>query len=152
MILVISILLIVGLVTLDLGVKSYINGSIGLSAEHVIIHHLFDITNIRNYGMSFGLLQNYTWIFIIFALIVLVILINELWTWRHTWNWSIMLSFLIAGTIGNSASRIFNGYVTDMFQPMFWNLPVFNVADTCLTIGIILFIFIVVCNKEKVKA
>ncbi len=44
---------------------------------------------------------------------------------------------MIAGTIGNFIDRLMNGFVVDMFQLDFISFPIFNFADSCLTVGVI---------------
>jgi signal peptidase II len=56
----------------------------------------------------------------------------------------ISLSFILGGALGNLADRIFRGYVVDFmdFYVKKWHWPSFNVADSCITIGAILLIFL----------
>ena len=51
------------------------------------------------------------------------------------------LGLIFGGTVGNLIDRLRLGYVTDFVGVGIW--PVFNVADSSLTIGIILFAYIV---------
>ena len=46
---------------------------------------------------------------------------------------------VLGGTLGNMIDRIFLGYVRDFICLEFINFPVFNVADSCLVIGVILY-------------
>ena len=50
------------------------------------------------------------------------------------------LALVLAGTLGNFIDRLVHGYVVDMFELLFVNFPVFNVADSCLTIGVLILI------------
>ena len=47
------------------------------------------------------------------------------------------LSLLLAGAVGNLIDRAFQGYVVDMFNVLFMDFAVFNVADICLVVGTI---------------
>ncbi len=58
---------------------------------------------------------------------------------------------MIAGTLGNFYDRLVNGFVVDMFQLDFINFPIFNFADTCLTVGVI-WIMIVLFLEDKAEA
>jgi signal peptidase II len=46
---------------------------------------------------------------------------------------------MLAGAAGNLLDRIFRGYVIDFIHVRYW--PVFNVADICITAGVILFLW-----------
>ena len=59
-------------------------------------------------------------------------------------------SLILAGAVGNFIDRIRLGYVVDMFKFEFIDFPIFNVADICLTIGVI-FLFYYVIFKEQSK-
>ena len=50
------------------------------------------------------------------------------------------MGLLASGAIGNLYDRIVNGRVTDMFYFRSINFPVFNVADSCITVATILLI------------
>ena len=58
------------------------------------------------------------------------------------------LCLIIAGTIGNFIDRLQNGYVVDMFELLFINFPVFNLADCCLTVGVLWLLVIVVREED----
>ena len=45
------------------------------------------------------------------------------------------LSLVLAGAVGNLIDRALFGYVTDMFQTLFMQFAVFNVADICVVCG-----------------
>jgi signal peptidase II len=46
------------------------------------------------------------------------------------------LGLILGGTVGNGFDRLVNGTVTDFINFHFW--PVFNVADSAITIGVVL--------------
>jgi signal peptidase II len=50
----------------------------------------------------------------------------------------VVLGLILGGTIGNGFDRIFYGFVTDFINVHFW--PVFNVADSAISIGVVLLI------------
>jgi signal peptidase II len=85
---------------------------------------------VKNTGISFGLLQGAVVIMIIVSLLFLLLL----WYFREEFNdCKFCLILLAAGTLGNLIDRIFRGYVVDFFD-LGW-FPVFNLADTMITIG-----------------
>jgi signal peptidase II len=50
----------------------------------------------------------------------------------------VVLGLILGGTIGNGFDRIVYGFVTDFINVHFW--PVFNVADSAISIGVVLLI------------
>ena len=60
----------------------------------------------------------------------------------------IALSLVVAGGLNNAIDRLIDGQVTDMISV--WRWPVFNIADTAITIGVALLFF--ATKKEKAPA
>ena len=48
------------------------------------------------------------------------------------------LALMAGGAVGNMADRLIRGFVPDMIETLFMQFPVFNVADSCLTVGCVL--------------
>ena len=68
-------------------------------------------------------------------------------------NWVGTLSavLIMAGGVGNLIDRCVFKYVTDMIQTTFMDFPVFNFADCCITVGVVLLVIYVLffCKDEK---
>jgi signal peptidase II len=93
------------------------------------------ITYVRNTGAAFGLLANQN-LLIIFTVLVGIAaialyyahpLVQTLWL-------RLSLSLLLGGAIGNLIDRLRFGYVIDFIDLRVW--PVFNIADSCITVGV----------------
>lgn len=84
------------------------------------------------------MLEGQQWFFIIITIVALVVIA---WLMRYyrgrRWP-EISLCLILAGTLGNFIDRLRLGYVVDMFELVPVNFPVFNFADSLLTIGVIL--------------
>ena len=95
------------------------------------------------------------WLFTVIAIVALGVMGWFFWRYRkqsEQWVEELGLAFMIAGTIGNFIDRLFQGYVVDMFQLDFINFPIFNFADSCLTVGVILImigVFLADRREEK---
>ena len=65
-----------------------------------------------------------------------VVLAVALWKnfFRHPVG-KVTLALLLAGAVGNLIDRVFRGFVVDMFNVLFMNFAVFNVADICVVVG-----------------
>ena len=59
---------------------------------------------------------------------------------------------ILAGGIGNLIDRVANGEVVDLFEPIFMEFAVFNVADICITVGCcLLFLFYLLTELSNRK-
>jgi len=107
-----------------------------------VVGDLVRLTYTRNSGIAFGMFAGQSFPFYIFSIVASLAVV---WLWvRHpnlprVRRWS--LALILGGAIGNLIDRIRFGEVTD-FILLAWRgheFPVFNVADMCVTSGVILF-------------
>lgn len=89
----------------------------------------------RNTGAAFGLFQNASTVLAILAVVISVMVI----TYYHhiPAEEKLMrtaLAMMLGGAIGNLIDRLTIGYVVDFISV--GSFPVFNVADSCITIGV----------------
>ena len=101
---------------------------------------------IHNAGGLFGLLQGTAAVFAVVTLVVVGLIASmELrWGWR-SWVTTLALGLLLGGAIGNFIDRIRLGYVVDFADIGIgtWRFPyIFNIADSAVTISILLMIVI----------
>ena len=119
------------------------------------INDYFSFVNISNTGVAFSMFQNNNIFFLVLVSLVILFLIyfivknkNELTKVQlHS------LFLILSGGIGNLIDRIFRGAVVDFIDVGYkdvYRWPAFNVADSCVCIGIALFIIsILFFNKAK---
>ena len=105
-----------------------------------MIPGILALANLHNNGAAWSILPGQQWFFAIITLIAVVIIGYLMVRWQRRWPLMIGLTLVLAGTIGNFIDRFRQGYVVDMFELRFINFPVFNVADTCLTLGVLILI------------
>jgi signal peptidase II len=100
---------------------------------HTVLNFgIFFIHEVRNTGASFGILKGQGLLLVIVSIVALgLILLN---TKHITKPYQIPMSILTAGIIGNLLDRLIRGYVVDYFDLGWW--PAFNLADTCIFIGV----------------
>ena len=136
------LLFIVALVGLDQFVKYWVSANIALGTSHGFIPGLMNLTNLHNDGAAWSILEGQQWFFYLITLAAVVVLAYLMRQW-HTNRWKmIALSLIMAGALGNFIDRVHQHYVVDMFELLPINFPVFNVADSCLTVGVIALIII----------
>lgn len=100
------------------------------------IPNVFGVTSTTNTGALFGILKGYNLILIFFT--IAIILLCFKWLKEKSFNY-VPLSFIIGGAFGNLVDRLIFGYVRDFIDFKIW--PVFNFADTIITIAIVLIIW-----------
>ncbi len=103
-----------------------------------LIKGIFHLTLIRNRGAAFGILKNQTPLFISVSILAVILIYFALRNNKHKKYsfYNISLAFILAGALGNLIDRLRLGYVIDFLDFRVW--PVFNVADSAITIGAIL--------------
>lgn len=148
-------ILIIIFITLSLDqlTKFIVTKSLSLNQSLPVIKGVFHLTLVYNRGAAFGILKNQLPIFIftsIFAIILIYFSLRNKTTYTslHTVStfrqghgrqrkfYIISLSLILAGALGNLIDRLFFGYVIDFLDFRIW--PVFNVADSAISIGAIL--------------
>ena len=130
------------LILFDQLVKSYVVKTIALGEIKSWIPNLVSLTYLQNRGAAFSMLQDQQWFF---AVITLVVMVGAIWyLHKHIEDsfWTVFgLVLIIAGGLGNFIDRISQGFVVDMFHLDFINFAIFNVADSYLTVGVIILLF-----------
>ncbi|HWP90795.1 MAG TPA: signal peptidase II [Thermodesulfobacteriota bacterium] len=120
--------------------------------ERVPVLPFLDITHIRNKGAAFGIFNDLPEnlrmplfvLVLVLAVIVIFVFLNKTDPRDRILIYS--LSLILGGAIGNSIDRFRLGYVTDFidfhwFGDTRYHWPPFNVADSAITIGVILILF-----------
>ncbi len=137
------------LVGLDQWSKYLTVQNISLGETKEFIPGFLSLTHLRNTGAAWSLLEGKMIFFYVITVIVSVVIIYLLIkNYKKSIWYSVGLSFVLAGAIGNFIDRVRLGYVVDMLQTDFMNFPIFNVADSTLVVGVI-FIFIYLILDEK---
>jgi signal peptidase II len=135
-----------------------------LSTEHLredspvrVLGGLIYLSLLRNGGAAFSFGSGFTWVF---PLITAAVIGWILWTARRLRSvpWAIALGLVLGGALGNLADRlfrapgVFRGHVVDMislFAPSGAGFAVFNIADSCLTVGVVLALLLEVTGRQR---
>lgn len=112
---------------------------------------LLSITHIHNTGAAWSILEGQMWFFYIITVIVVVMIIYYMQQMKDEPLLKTGLAFILGGALGNFIDRLLHQYVIDMIQLDFIDFPIFNLADTALTIGVILLFiqYIFLDRQEK---
>lgn len=116
---------------------------------------LINLVMVENKGAGFGIFQGKTIALTVITFILVIgILVYLFFALKETEWLRISLVFVVGGGIGNIVDRIALGYVRDFLQFAFWeDFPVFNVADSFVTVGafMLIVVLIVMLVKEGKK-
>jgi signal peptidase II len=135
-----------------------------LSTEHLhegqpvrILGGLIYLSLLRNSGAAFSFGRGHTWIFPVITVIVIGWIV---WMARKLRSvpWAIALGLVLGGALGNLSDRLFRapgpfrGHVVDMisvFAPYGERFAVFNIADSCLTVGVALAVLLELIGLQR---
>ena len=107
------------------------------------------IVNWKNTGAAFGILPNLGDFIAILAVVVAIAIVYYFpRVPREDWTLRLAMGLTFGGAIGNLIDRLTIGWVTDYMS--IWRFPVFNVADFCITMGVIV-LLLGVWSQERNK-
>lgn len=112
--------------------------------SYTVVNKVLSFTLVRNSGAAFGLLKNQTMLFILISIVAVIAVIFYLL--KKKTSYYLPLALILGGAAGNLIDRLRFGYVIDFIDLHFW--PVFNVADSCITIGAALLFFLIIRGKD----
>ncbi len=145
------------IVLLDQGTKLLADHLISLNHSLPVIENFFNLTHIRNTGAAFGILAGSHPTFrltflILFSLFAIGFIVRILWRLpKDEVTLITSLTFILGGAVGNLIDRIFYGEVID-FLDFYWSnyhWPAFNLADSFITVGVILAFWHLIRNKSQ---
>ena len=135
---------------LDRITKSLVAAYVPYGTEVSAVGHLVSITNIRNSGAAFGFAPAGTAFFTIASIVVAIGLAIYVASSPGDLRTDAILGLIMGGTIGNGFDRLIFGTVTDFINVHFW--PVFNVADSAVSIGVVALLAGYVLFKPRAEA
>lgn len=124
-----------------------------------IVNNFFHLTLIHNTGIAFGVLKNSSKVILVVTIIGIVLIIyslkNDFLAYKYCLSRraliirKIAIGFILGGAIGNMIDRIRLGYVVDFLDFRIW--PVFNFADSFITIGALILFWNLFITKKTEK-
>jgi signal peptidase II len=113
--------------------------------ERVALLPYLNLTLTYNRGAAFSFLSEQSgwqrWFFSVLAVVVTLVLVVWLKNLDRANRWTaISLSLIIGGAVGNLIDRLLFGHVIDFIDVYYgqWHWPAFNVADSAISIGVVL--------------
>tara|TARA_B100000963_G_scaffold341102_1_gene340448 strand:- start:374 stop:850 length:477 start_codon:yes stop_codon:yes gene_type:complete len=145
--------LIVVIVSLDQWSKWAIKTSFNLYQSKPVIQDLLHFTYVTNDGMAFGLsFPGGRHVLLIMTILLTGFIVGFLWKEKNGHPLiKYGLALILSGAIGNLIDRLLYGKVVDFLDLMIGNFHwyIFNIADSSVTIGMILFIIHSVYIEQK---
>jgi signal peptidase II len=124
--------------------------------QSIRVNAYFDFVHIKNPGAAFDFLSDaggwQRYFLSTVAAVASVYLIFMIKQYKNNFYTALALSLILGGALGNLYDRISLGYVTDFiffhFSIFDYYWPVFNVADTAITVGAVILFYELVTTKE----
>lgn len=147
------------IVVVDQLTKAWVGRSLPLYDSFTVIPGFFNIVHLQNPGGAFGLLANqgpgvrkFFFLFVSSLAVIVILFLHRRTPRSHPWL-AFGLSLIFGGAIGNLIDRFRFGKVVDFldFSIGGYHWPAFNIADSAITVGIIIFIVHLVFNKLPKK-
>ena len=135
------------ILVLDRLTKFLVSNELNLNSSIPLIKGIFYISLVHNRGAAFGFLKNQLPLFIATSLIAIILIWRALKSNKYSKTYTIALSLILAGALGNLVDRLLYGYVIDFLDFRVW--PVFNVADSAITIGAIILGWSIIFSKDR---
>ena len=147
--------LISGVFLLDQLTKWLVHNYMNLYESVPLINDFLYLTYVTNDGMAFGLsLPGGQLTLTTLSIIMTFVLVYFFWLEKSShYILKLALSFIISGALGNLVDRILAGKVIDFIHikiGSYWEWYIFNIADTSVSLGMILFIFHSFYLQEKI--
>lgn len=119
--------------------KKWVAAHISLGGMRQFIPGVLGLTHVRNTGMAFSMLSRHTWVLTLVSAVVAAALVYLILRGKFTRWEKAMLALILGGAVGNLIDRALSGYVVDMFETLFVDFAVFNLADTFIDVGAAVF-------------
>lgn len=121
--------------------KQWVQHLLALEESRPILGQAFLLTLTHNTGGAWGLLPQGNVIFIAFAILAVVALLFA-YHWMRRVDLLVGAAFALAlgGALGNLLDRVRYGYVVDFFYARIIHWPIFNIADSAISLGIVLLV------------
>ena len=140
------------IVLFDRVTKIYFSDLLGYNESLPVFKNLLHMTLVHNTGIAFGLFKDHGAVFIVVPVVAIILLIFNVYFYRQNGDvlnrsYIVAFSLILGGAIGNLYDRMAFGYVIDFIDFRIW--PVFNIADSAITIGAIIIAFKCILQSAK---
>ena len=141
-------IIVASILFLDQLTKFLVVNNLALHKPVILIKGVFYLTLVYNRGAAFGLLKNQIPVFIVASIFAIALIFLNLKNSksRQLSLYNVSLYLILSGALGNLIDRVFFGYVIDFLDFRVW--PVFNIADSAITVGAVLLGWTILFNDK----
>ena len=120
-----------------------------LTGSVTLIPGVLALTYAENTGMAFSMLSGHSWMLGVVSAVCILVgwLVMRRYTLGTTSRIAAML--MLGGAAGNMIDRFLRGYVVDMFEALFVDFAIFNVADAALCVGTALLAYTLIFRPDE---
>ena len=127
------------IIIIDQVTKYIAKSNLELNQSIPIIKNFFHITLTTNTGAGFGLLKENNSLIAFITVLILGFMLFYYDKLPKKGKEHISIVLIVSGALSNLFDRIFLGHIIDFIDFKIW--PIFNMADSCITIGVIYLVF-----------
>ena len=132
---------------LDRASKIFVLRNLKFNEPVEVIKNIFYLTFVHNTGAAFGIFKNQTLFFIVVSILAVITIVIYIKKFLNIpFMIKIGLALILGGALGNLVDRLCFGYVVDFLDFKIW--PVFNIADSAITVGTFLLILNLMTRKR----
>ena len=110
----------------------------GLQGRVTLIPGVLGLQYMQNTGMAFSMFSGQAWLLGCVSAVCILVGWRVLRQYRLGMLSCVGAMLMLGGAVGNMIDRFCQGYVVDMFEALFVEFAIFNVADAALTAGTLL--------------
>ena len=138
--------LVFGILVLDRWSKATIQNRFDLNESATVIDGLFNITYVQNTGVAFGIFSSISspvkslLLSVFTGVAAIIVIVYSIRSPVENRLLQIALALILGGAIGNLYDRLAYGFVVDFLEVYFrsYHWPSFNIADSAITVGVLL--------------
>ncbi len=147
-----SLVTVLSVIFLDRITKVFFSRVLDVGESIPVLGSMLTMTLVHNTGIAFGLFRDQGIVFIIVPISAILLLIYNIFYYHHNREelssaYIVAFSMILGGAIGNLIDRIVFGYVIDFIDFQIW--PVFNIADSSITVGAVIIAFMCIPKKNR---
>ncbi|PIQ86487.1 MAG: signal peptidase II [Candidatus Omnitrophica bacterium CG11_big_fil_rev_8_21_14_0_20_45_26] len=129
------ILIVLTIVFIDQSAKYFAQQALTVGQSLPIIPNILHFTLVQNHGIAFGIFQEHGRLLLAVIGVCVFLFVVYMWTFPPKTNLHFAAyGLILGGAIGNLSDRLYAGHVVDFIDFRVW--PVFNLADTFISIGV----------------